>query len=38
MRSHIVLALPDLWMNQVALNSHKLVKTRCSYRLSYGSL
>lgn len=23
MRSHIVRALPDLWMNQVALNSHK---------------
>lgn len=23
MRSHIVRALPDLWMNQVALNNHK---------------
>ena len=23
MRSHIVRALPDLWMNQIALNNHK---------------
>ena len=38
MRSHIVRALPDLWVNQAGSNIHKRGKARCSYLLSYGSI